>query len=295
MSKQHPIIAITGSSGAGTSTVRVAVEHIFWRDGINAAIVEGDSFHRYDRAEMKRQIEQAHLEGRHLSHFGPEGNLFDRLEALFMEYSERGTGLRRYYLHDAEEAGRFDREPGTFTPWTQLPLGTDLLFYEGLHGGVVTDKVNVARYVDLLIGVVPIVNLEWIQKVHRDTAERGYSAEAVTDTILRRMYDYTHYIVPQFSCTDINFQRVPTVDTSNPFMARDIPTLDESFVVIRFKDTRKTQPDFVNLLHMIHDSFMSRRNTIVVPGGKMGFAMEIILQPLIERLVRPPWRVSRKP
>ena len=37
MSKQHPIIAITGSSGAGTSTVRVAVEHIFRRDGINAA------------------------------------------------------------------------------------------------------------------------------------------------------------------------------------------------------------------------------------------------------------------
>ncbi len=286
MSKQHPIIAITGSSGAGTSTVRVAMEHIFRRDGTNAALVEGDSFHRYDRLEMQRQFEQAYAEGRNLSHFGPEGNLFDRLEALFMEYSEHGTGLRRYYLHDWEEAGRYGQEPGTFTPWAQIPTGTDLLFYEGLHGGVVTDKVNVARYVDLLIGVVPIVNLEWIQKVHRDTAERGYSPEAVTDTILRRMYDYTHYIVPQFSRTDINFQRVPTVDTSNPFTARDIPTLDESFVVIRFKDARKTQPDFVNLLHMIHDSFMSRRNTIVVPGGKMGFAMEIILQPLIERLVR---------
>lgn len=286
MSKQHPIIAITGSSGAGTSTVRVAVEHIFRRDGIDAAIVEGDSFHRHDRLEMQQEIEQAHAEGRNLSHFGPEGNLFDRLEALFMEYSEHGTGLRRHYLHNWEEAQHFGQPPGTFTPWTQLPADTDLLFYEGLHGGVVTERVNVARYVDLLIGVVPIVNLEWIQKVHRDTAERGYSPEAVTDTILRRMHDYTHYIVPQFSRTDINFQRVPTVDTSNPFAARDIPTLDESFVVIRFRDTRKTKPDFVNLLHMIHDSFMSRRNTIVVPGGKMGFAMEIILQPLIERLVR---------
>lgn len=286
MSKQHPIIAITGSSGAGTSTVRVAMEHIFRRDGINAVTVEGDSFHRYDRLEMQQQVEQALREGRHLSHFGPEGNLFDRLEALFMEYSERGTGLRRYYLHDQEEARLYDQEPGTFTPWTQLPSGTDLLFYEGLHGGVVTDGVNVARYVDLLIGVVPIVNLEWIQKIHRDTAERGYSPEAVTDTILRRMHDYTHYIVPQFSRTDINFQRVPTVDTSNPFAARDIPTLDESFVVIRFREPRKTQPDFTYLLHMIHDSFMSRRNTIVVPGGKMGFAMELILQPLIEQLIR---------
>jgi phosphoribulokinase len=286
MSKQHPIIAITGSSGAGTSTVGVAMGHIFRRDGINAATVEGDSFHRYDRLEMLWQVEQALREGRHLSHFGPEGNLFDRLEALFMEYSERGTGLRRYYLHNREEAEPYGQDMGTFTPWMPLPAGTDLLFYEGLHGGVVTDKVNVARYVDLLIGVVPIVNLEWIQKIHRDTAERGYSPEAVTDTILRRMYDYTHYIVPQFSRTDINFQRVPTVDTSNPFAARDIPTLDESFVVIRFREPRKTQPDFNYLLHMIHDAFMSRRNTIVVPGGKMGFAMELILQPLIEQLIR---------
>lgn len=286
MSKQHPIIAITGSSGAGTSTVRVAMEHVFWRDGVNAAIVEGDSFHRYDRLEMQHQIERAYNEGRNLSHFGPEGNLFDRLEALFMEYSEHGTGLRRYYLHDETHTDGQQQLAGSFTQWMPLPTDTDVLFYEGLHGGVVTDKVNVAAYVDLLIGVVPIVNLEWIQKIHRDTAERGYSSEAVTDTILRRMYDYTHYIVPQFSRTDINFQRVPTVDTSNPFTARDIPTLDESFVVIRFKDIRKTQPDFTYLLHMIHDSFISRRNTIVVPGGKMGFAMEIILEPLIENLVR---------
>ena len=132
---------------------------------------------------------------------------------------------------------------------------------------------------------MPIVNLEWIQKIHRDTSARGYSAEAVTDTILRRMHDYVHYITPQFSRSDINFQRVPTVDTSNPFVARDIPTPDESFVVIRFKDPRKQRIDFPYLLSMIHDSFMSRRNTIVVPGGKMGFAMEIILAPLVEEMM----------
>jgi phosphoribulokinase len=286
MSKSHPIIAITGSSGAGTSTVRVAMEHIFRRDGIRAAMVEGDCFHRHDRREMRQQVEVALREGRRLSHFGPEGNLFEQLEALFMEYGERGAGQRRIYLHNRDQAERYGLEPGCFTPWEPLPSDTDLLFYEGLHGGVVTDRVNVARYVDLLIGVVPIINLEWIQKIHRDTAERGYSPEAVTESILRRMYDYTHYIAPQFSLTDINFQRVPTVDTSNPFAARDIPTLDESLVVIRFKSSKKIQPDFNYLTRMIHDSFMSRRNTIVVPGGKMGFAMEIILQPLIERLVR---------
>jgi phosphoribulokinase len=286
MSRVHPIFAITGSSGAGTSTVRVSMEHIFRRDGINTAIVEGDSFHRYNREEMRHQVAVSQKEDRVLSHFGPEGNHFDKLEALFREYSETGTGRRRFYIHDGEQAAHYDQSLGTFTDWEQLPPDTDLLFYEGLHGGLVTDEVDVACYVDLLIGVVPIVNLEWIQKIHRDTAERGYSAKAVTDTILRRMYDYTHYIAPQFSRTDINFQRVPTVDTSNPFIARDIPTLDESFVVIRFRNIKKTPVDFPYLLSMLQGSFMSRRNTIVVPGGRMGLAMEIILQPLIERLVQ---------
>jgi phosphoribulokinase len=159
------------------------------------------------------------------------------------------------------------------------------LFYEGLHGGVVTDRINVAQYVDVLVGVVPIVNLEWIQKIHRDKMVRGYSTEAVIDTILRRMPDYVHYITPQFSLTDINFQRVSTVDTSNPFIAREIPSADESFVIIRFRDPRKFATDFPYLLSMLKDSFMSRRNTIVVPGGKMGFAMEVILTPILAELV----------
>ncbi|HQU17272.1 MAG: phosphoribulokinase [Chromatiales bacterium 21-64-14] len=283
MSEKHPIVAVTGSSGAGTTTVKSAFEHIFRRMGINPVVVEGDSFHRYDREAMKKAIANAHGEHRILSHFGPEGNLFDRLESLFHEYGEHGSGERRFYLHNEGEAAPYNQKPGTFTPWEPIPAQTDLLFYEGLHGGVVTEKVNAARHVDTLVGVAPIVNLEWIQKIHRDCKERGYSAEAVTDTILRRMYDYVHYITPQFSRTHINFQRVPTVDTSNPFIARDIPTPDESFVVIRFRDPKTT--DFSYLLRMLHDSFMSRPNTIVVPAGKMGFAMEIILTPIIERMM----------
>jgi phosphoribulokinase len=282
MSVKHPVIAVTGSSGAGTTTVKNAFEHIFYREKIKPAIIEGDSFHSFDRKEMKEQIQKAQEENRILSHFGPEGNMFDKLEDLFRSYSENGKGKRRYYLHSLEEAEPYKQEPGTFTPWEDVESDSDLLFYEGLHGGVVDGDVNVAQYVDLLIGVVPIVNLEWIQKIHRDTSQRGYSAEAVTDTILRRMYDYVHYVTPQFSRTHINFQRVPTVDTSNPFIARDIPTPDESFVVIRFSDYQ--MQDFPYLLNMIKDSFMSRPNTIVVPGGKMGFAMELILTPLIHEL-----------
>ncbi len=283
MSVKHPTIAVTGSSGAGTTTVKNAFEHIFRREGINPIVVEGDSFHRFNRAEMKEAIAKFNEEGKVLSHFGPEGNVFDKIEDLFKTYGETGGGQTRKYLHSDEEAKPYGQQPGEFTPWEAIPEGSDLLFYEGLHGGVVDGKVNVAQYVDLLIGVVPIVNLEWIQKIHRDTAQRGYSAEAVTDTILRRMHDYVHYITPQFSRTHINFQRVPTVDTSNPFIARDIPTPDESFIVIRFRD--KNTVDFPWLLNMISDSFMSRPNTLVVPGGKMGFAMELILSPLIHDMM----------
>jgi phosphoribulokinase len=285
MSQKHPIVVVTGSSGAGTSTVKNAFEHIFIREGINPVVIEGDSFHRYNRVEMREELEKAEAKGATLSHFGAAANLFEELEELFRTYGEKGKGKRRLYLHSEEEAAPYDGlKPGEFTPWEEIPGDTDLLFYEGLHGAVKTEEIDTSRYVDLKVGVVPIVNLEWIQKIHRDNAERGYSAEAIVDTILRRMHDYVHYITPQFSKTDINFQRVPTVDTSNPFISRDIPTADESFVIIRFRDPVKFGVDFPYLLNMVKDSFMSRRNTIVVPGGKMGFAMEIILTPIIADL-----------
>ncbi|MQA16050.1 MAG: phosphoribulokinase [Pseudonocardiaceae bacterium] len=284
MSAEHPIIAITGSSGAGTSSVMRTFEQIFRREHVNAAFVEGDSFHRYDRTEMKAKMTEAvDSNDRTFSHFGPAANLFEELEELFRRYSEDGGGRVRRYLHNDDEAEPYGQPPGTFTPWDDLPAGTDLLFYEGLHGAVATDKVDAAQHVDLRIGVVPVINLEWIQKLQRDKATRGYSTEAVTDTILRRMPDYVNYISPQFSRTHVNFQRVPMVDTSNPFIARTIPTLDESMLIIRFADPRGI--DFSYLVSMLHDSFMSRANTIVCPGGKMDLAMQLIFTPMIWRLI----------
>ena len=284
MSVKHPIVVITGSSGAGTSTVTKSFDLVFRREKIKAAIVEGDSFHRYDRKAMKLAMEEARQKGNnHFSHFGPEANLLEELEDLFKGYGATGRGKLRKYLHNADEAAPYGQQSGEFTPWEEIPEGTDLMFYEGLHGAAVTDKVNVAQHADLLVGVVPTVNLEWIQKLIRDKSARGYSTEAVVDTILRRMPDYINYITPQFSRTHINFQRVPTVDTSNPFIARDIPTADESFVVIRFANPKGI--DFPYLLSMIHDSFMSRPNIIVVPGGKMELAMQLIFTPLILRLM----------
>jgi len=284
MSERHPIIAITGSSGAGTSTVTRTFSNIFRRENVKAAIIEGDSFHRYDRTAMKEQLAKADAAGnKHLSHFGPENNLFDELEGLFKSYSETGGGKKRLYLHNQDEAVPYGQEPGTFTPWEEIEKDTDILFYEGLHGAVKTEQNDIAQYPDLRIGVVPVINLEWTQKLWRDKNQRGYSAEAVTDTILRRMPDYIHYICPQFEHTHVNFQRVPMVDTSNPFIARDIPSADESMVIIRFANPKGI--DFQYLLNMIGNSFMSRANTIVVPGGKMELAMQLIFTPFVWRMM----------
>jgi len=291
MSVAHPIISVTGSSGAGTTSVRRTFEHIFRRERIVAAFIEGDAFHRYDRAEMKKVMAaEAERGNRHFSHFGPEANLLEELEETFRQYGKTGSGRTRHYVHDDDEAKIYGQPPGTFTPWEKFPDETDLLFYEGLHGALITENVNIAQHADVRLGVVPVVNLEWIQKIHRDRATRGYSTEAVVDTILRRMPDYVKYICPQFTNTHINFQRIPTVDTSNPFIARWIPSAEESMIVIRFANPRGI--DFPYLLSMIQGSFMSRPNSIVVPGGKLDLAMQLILTPIILQLLEKKRRAS---
>ncbi|HET8849984.1 MAG TPA: phosphoribulokinase [Marinobacter sp.] len=282
MSRRHPIIAVTGSSGAGTTTTGQIFDRMFASEGLRAAMVSGDSFHRYTREQMARLAAKGQFGAR--NHFALAANHIDRLEALFYDYSHTGSGQYREYVHDEDRklvaAGH---KPGTFTPWGALPGDSDLLFYEGLHGGVVTEHYNIAQYVDLLIGVVPIVNLEWIQKIHRDTNKRGYSQEAVVQTIINRMEDYVQDIVPQFSHTHLNFQRIPLVDTSNPFITRDVPTEDESMVVIHFRDA--TDVDFAWLLQAIPQSSLSRHDTLVIPGTKTGLAMDLIIRPMVQRLM----------
>jgi len=286
MSRKHPIIAVTGSSGAGTSTVKNALQHIFRRVGAEAAFIEGDSFHRYDRKEMREAVKLATSEGRNLSHFGPEANLFEKQLEVFQSYGRSGSGDYRHYIHNEEEAALYGAPPGTFTPWEPLPADTDLLFYEGLHGGVVAGDIDMAKEVDLLIGVCPTINLEWVQKINRDKAERGYQTADVMDTIHRRMYDYMHYILPQFSKTHINFQRIPLTDTSNPFCIENIPTADQSQVLIHFLKDKPTVEYKLHLKGLIDGAQITGFNTLVIPGGKMMYAMELILTERIMGLMK---------
>jgi phosphoribulokinase len=288
VSTKHPIIALTGASGAGRESVRDVFERLFRRERIAAALVAGESFHRYDRAGFKAAAAEALAAGNpHFSHFGPDANLFVEQEALYQSYGAAGTGRRRFYLHSSADGARCkhpEAKAGEFTPWEELPP-SDLLLYEGLHGVLAGDGFDLGRHVDLKIGVVPVINLEWIQKVHRDTGSRGYSRDAVRDTILDRMHDYTRYILPQFTNSDINFQHVPVVDTSEPFIARHIPTIDERVVVIRFRNPDAWAVDFPLLVERISGSWMTRRNTLVVPGGKVDLAMDLIFSPILRRLM----------
>ena len=311
MSARHPIIAVTGSSGSGTSTVQEAFAHIFRREQINATFVGGNSFRRFVPDEVPVVFKDAADHGTPISHFGPEANLFDRLESLFREYARTGHGLIRHYIenHDMSELHGFP--VGTYSPWEEVEENSDLLFYEGQHGGCIQatwsrramsrshnpvvvkarhklenyrdSGVDIAQWVDLLIGVVPSINLEWIQNIHQDLAKKGCSLEAAALTILRRMPDYVKYITPQFSLTDINFQRIPLVDTSNPFIATEVPSAHESMLAIRFREPKKI--NFPDLLKRLPHSFMSRPNTIVVPGGEMVNAMDVICTPMVRELV----------
>jgi phosphoribulokinase len=307
MSQKRPIIALTGSTGAGLSTVRHAFKTIFRRLKVKPAMVHGDAFRRYTEAEFATRLAAVRAGGRGLSWFGPECNHFAELETFFKDYSESGSGVVRDYAHNAERSASLGVPVGEFTAWQPLAGDSDILFYEGQHGGVVAQTwtrrkvdsrhfpagidrrvnargIDVAQYVDLLIGVVPAINLEWIQKIHRDCSKGRRSPEEAVETILRRLDDYIHYIVPQFGLTDINIQRIPLVDTSNPFIARDVPTESECAFVVHFRD--RERHDFVDLLHRIPGAKMTRASTMLIPGGVLCHALEDICAPILKNLIQ---------
>ncbi|WP_319380599.1 phosphoribulokinase [Thiomicrorhabdus sp.] len=301
MSVEHPIVTVTGSSGAGTSFVKRAVEKIFARENLNVAIVEGDSYHKYSRVEMREKVAESKANGGPvLTHFSEQANLFNELEALFKEYKEGATGKRRYYIHSEEEATEHNARlgtnlsPGEFTPWEPIPEGTDVLFYEGLHGmvkrmdhGPEEGMHNVAQYVDLGIGVAPSINIEWMQKIYRDTSERPYSVQQVREVILERMPDYIETLVPQFHRTHINFHRVPLIDTSDPFstMSDDAPmgpAPEDSLIICH---VRHQDINLEEIKEQIPDAFLQNDETLVCNGSYMVQAMDLMMTPIIQNLI----------
>ena len=283
MSAEHPIIAIISPSGAGSSSVTKAFEHIFWRERVKAVYIQGSAFHRYDRKQMQQEIQNAKAQGQVLSHYGPEANHLNKLESLFFEYATVGTGLARYYLHTRKFAEQYGQEPGTFTPWKKLPNNSDLLLYRGLHGAAIWDDIDISQYPDLMIGIAPNINLEWIRKMKRDYTLRDYTPDQVRETIIERMRDYVEHITPQFSRTHINFQMIPVVDTSDPFSAIDEPNEEECYLVVNFQKIET--PDFARLMHLIPEAKMSGNKTLLVPGSQMIHVLEVILMPIIHKLV----------
>ncbi len=232
MNRKRPIIALTGSSGAGKTNIKSIFNEIFFENGIKAINIQGDGFHKYTRTKMA-ELDKT---GSRLTHFASECNHLDLLENLFKQFSTTGKGMTRRYAHSESEAKKIGAQIGFFSEWEEFEPNYDILLYEGLHGGFKDDKINISKYVDLLIGITPSINLEWVQKCHRYLVIRGYSKNEVKKLIIKRLPDYLEYICPQFSRTDANLERIPLVDLADPFKTKSIPADKNSIYMLSIKD-----------------------------------------------------------
>ena len=279
MSQKFPIIALTGASGAGKTNVKKIFQKIFDTQGIKVQFIEGDSFHRFTRQEMEQNEEVPQA----ITHFNPEANLLGELEDLFATFSLSGTGKTRHYIHSEEDSITHKTKIGHFSAWKQI-APADFLFYDGLHAGHIDENINIAKKVDLLIGVTPIINLEWIQKIERDKLVRGYTERNAVEMIKRRLPDYIKFICPQFSRTHANIQRVPLVDTSNPFSGESIPRDSESLFIFEIKESRRLAVNLEEVCEKVPGSFLTSQNSLASPGTSLDKLLVTIFTPTINRL-----------
>ena len=238
MSVKHPIISVTGSSGAGTTSVKTTFKRIFNRETVNAA--SSMAMHSIAMtAQMKRVMaEEAEREINHFSHFGPECQPAGGTGRVYSGISAKPEPEKPGTTCTTRKKRTCTARPGTFSAWEDIDPEYRIIVLRrtAWRGGDRRRQPGAALRPK--IGVVPVVNLEWIQKIHRDKMDRGYSTQAIKDTILRRMPDYLDYICPQFSQTDINFPARADRRYIERLCARWIPTPDESMVVIRFRQSQ---------------------------------------------------------
>ncbi len=170
MSVRHPIIAVTGSSGAGTTTVMKTFDHIFRREQHQGP---GDRGRFVSRLQPGRDA-RARARGGHGQ--GSDHQPF-RTGVEPVGRARRHDGsLRRHRrrqgapLHPRRRgsASSSSGEPGTFTTGSRCRRTATCSSTKGCMAATRTARWMSREKVDLLVGVVPIINLEWIQKLHRD-------------------------------------------------------------------------------------------------------------------------------
>ncbi len=177
---------------------------------------------------MDMAIRKARDAGRHII-FSPEANDFSLLEHTLLSTGRRVKASRVNSPHAYDEAVPWESgSRHVYAPGSRFPNRPMCCFMKDCTAASSPPQHDVARV--MLIHWLAWRLMSTSSDSETDSRHQRARAlrEAVMDSVVRSTDDYINYITPQFSRTHINFQRVPTVDTSNPLPQR-VFSLDESF------------------------------------------------------------------
>ena len=167
MSAKHPVIAVTGFSGAGTTTTGVAFRKIFQQLNIRAAELEATASTLHP-AGNGRGDPQGARSGRDISYFGPGPTTSACCSRALSSTAKRHRPFAQVPAH-LRRSGAYNPGAGHLHPVGATAGADRRAVLRGAARRCGREHHDVASHVDLLVGVVPIVNLEWIQKLIRDT------------------------------------------------------------------------------------------------------------------------------
>ncbi len=171
------IIGVAGDSGSGKTTFTNAIRQIFGSDLVSTITL--DDYHKYDREERKRlDITPLH----------PDANNLAQLETDVARLKEGYAITKPVYNHTT---GTFD-SPVSFA-------SKKIIILEGLHT-LFTPRLR--ELIDFSVFVDPDPEVKYAWKQKRDTSNRGYSLDEVTEEIARREKDYEAFIAPQRCLAD---------------------------------------------------------------------------------------------